>query len=102
MDGYRTATHLDYACIVRLLTDGDTEGVLVRSLLRSDIEPYPLLEISKGPFGVTSEGITGYSPKGVPCTIRIADNSLQNVELKFVGNQWIAPEMGSVILLIVH
>lgn len=41
MKSHRTATHLDYAFIVRLLIDGDKEGVLVRSLLRSDEEAYP-------------------------------------------------------------
>lgn len=100
MKGYRTATHFDYAYILRLLIDGDRNGVLVRSLFRSDTEPYPLLEISKGEYSVTADGLNGFSLKGERCTIRIADNPLHNIELKRGDAEWFAPEMSSVILLI--
>lgn len=100
MKGYRTATHLDYAYVLRLLIDGDEQGVLVRSLFRSDKDPYPLLEISKGPYTLTADGLNGFSPEGEKCVVRISDNSLHNVELKRGGAEWMAPEMSSVILLI--
>ncbi len=100
MKGYRTATHLDYAYILRLLIDGDKKGVLVRSLLRSDKEPYSLLEISNGKYSVTEDGIVGFSPEGEKYLIRIADNSLHNVVLKRGDSEWMAPEMSSVILLV--
>lgn len=100
MKGYRTATHLDYAYVLRLLIDGDEQGVLVRSLFRSDKNPYQLLEISKGPYTLTADGLNGFSPEGEKCIVRISDNSLHNVELKRGDAEWMAPEMSSVILLI--
>jgi hypothetical protein len=100
MKGYRTATHLDYEYILRLLISGDEKGVLVRSLFRSDKEPYPLLQISKGPYLLTLEGLISFSPEGEKCIIRIADNSLHNVEIKRGDIEWMAPEMSSIILLI--
>ncbi len=100
MKGYRTATYLDYAYVLRLLIDGDEQGVLVRSLFRSDKTPYPLLEISKGPYKLTADGLNGFSPEGEKCIVRISDNSLHNVELKRGDAEWMAPEMSSVILLI--
>jgi hypothetical protein len=98
-DNHRTATKADYAFILWLLTDGD-ERVLVRSLLRSDTAPYPLLDISKGPYRLSEEGISGFSVEGEPYTIRITDSNLHNVEMRRGDGDWIAPEMGSVILLI--
>jgi hypothetical protein len=100
MKGYRTATHLDYAYILRLLIDGDKYDVLVRSLLRSDEGPYPLLQISNGPYTLTADGLNGFSSDGEKCTVRISDNSLHNVELKRGDAEWVTPEMSSVILLI--
>ena len=100
MKGYRTATYLDYAYILRLLIDADEQGVLVRSLLRSDVEPYPLLEISNGDYSVPVDGLNGFSLEGEKCTIRIVDNPLHNVEIKRGNCDWTAPEMSSVILLV--
>lgn len=100
MKGYQTATDLNYAFILRMLINGDEQGVLVRSLLRSDTEPYPLLEISKGPYGLTSDGLHGYSLEGEKVTIRISDNSIHNIEMKRGDGEWTAPEMSSVILLL--
>jgi hypothetical protein len=99
-DGYRTATPADYAYITRLLTDGHEQGVLVRSLFRSDKVPYPLLDISQGPFQVTEEGVEGFSLEGQLFTLRITSTPLHNVELRRGEDEWIAPEMGSIILLI--
>lgn len=100
MKSHRTATHLDYAFIVRLLIDGDKQGVLVRSLLRSDEEVYPLLDISQGDYSVSAEGVTGFSLNGERCILRIADTPLHHVELKRGEKEWTAPEMSSIILLI--
>lgn len=100
MDGYRQATSFDYAYIVRLLIDGDEKGVMVRSLFRSDMDPYPLLDISRGPFNVSEDGVEGFTKDGEFCVIRITDTLLHNVELKRGNNDWMAPEMGSVILLV--
>jgi hypothetical protein len=97
---YRQATPLDYAYIVRLLIDGDEMGVLVRSLLRSDQPPYPLLDISRGPFRVTADGIEGYSLEGQLCCLKIMDNAMGNVALRRGDSDWLELEMGSVILLI--
>lgn len=99
-DNHRTATRADYSYILRLLTDGDEQGVLVRSLFRSDTAPYPLLDISKGPYQLSQEGISGFSVDGESHTIRITDSNLHNVEMRRGEGDWIAPEMGSVILLI--
>lgn len=98
-DNHRTATKADHAYILRLLTDGD-EGVLVRSLFRCDTAPYPLLSISRGPYRLSQEGISGFSVEGELHTIRITDSNLHNVEMRRGDGDWIAPEMGSVILLI--
>ena len=100
MKGYRTATHLDYAYILRLLIDGDEDGVLVCSLFRCNTEPYPLQEMSKGDYSVTEEGLNGFSHDGESCTIRITDSPVHNVELKRGNGEWIAPELSSIILLI--
>lgn len=99
-NSYRTATSADYAYILRLLIDGDEQGVLVRSLFRSDTAPYPLLEISRGPYSLSPDGISGFSVEGESHTIRITDTNLHNVEMRRGQEDWIAPEMGSVILLI--
>lgn len=99
-NSYRTATSADYAFILRLLRDGDEQGVLVRSLLRSDVAPYSLLSISKPPYRLSPEGIEGLSSDREPYTIRITDTSVHNVEMRRGQGDWIAPEMGSVILLI--
>lgn len=99
-DKHRTATSADYARILQLLMDGDEQGVLVRSLFRSDTAPYPLLDISKGPYRLSEEGISGFSVEGEPHTIRITDALLHNVEMRRGHGEWIAPEMGSIILLI--
>ncbi len=96
---HRKATCADYARIVRLLTDGD-RGVLVRSLVRCDQDPYPLLDISRGPFILTEHDIRGFSMDGKPHALRITDTELCNVELRRSSNDWFAPEMGGVILLI--
>lgn len=61
---------------------------------------YPLLEISKGPFRLSSEGLSGFSLEGEPCTIRITDATIHFVEMRRGEGSWIAPEMGSVILLV--
>lgn len=100
MKGYRTATSLDLAYILRMLTDGDSQGVLVRSLLRSDLAPYPLLEISRPPYRLSQAGIEGFSLEGERCMFRITDTPLHYVELQRGGQNWIAPEMSSVILLV--
>lgn len=100
LDGYRTATKADYTYILRLLNDGDEQGVLVRSLFRSDTTPYPLLDISIGPYSLSLEGISGFSVEGEPHTIRITDTALHNVEMRRGEGDWMAPEMGSIILLI--
>ncbi len=99
MEGYRTATHLDYAYLARLLTDGNESDVLVRSLLRSDKGAYPLLDISSGPYLVTAEGIEGFSKNGERCTLRIAETPLRSVELRQGDGEWMAPEMSSVLLV---
>ena len=95
-DEYRTATSADYAYIVRLLTNGDQE-VLVRSV-NTVKEPYPLANITKGPFGTTTEGITGYSLEGEPCTLRITNTKLGYVEIRRGNGSWYAPEMDGIIL----
>jgi len=100
MNRYRTATHLDQAYVLRLLTDGDREGVLVRSLLRSDASPYSLLDISKPPYRLSEAGIEGFSRQGERCTIRITDTERHYVELRRGDDDWLAPEMSSVILLV--
>jgi hypothetical protein len=96
---HRTATPADYAFIVRMLIDGD-QGILVRSLFRSDKAPYPLLSICQGPFQVTSDGIEGLSLDGKPHTLRIANTDLCNVELRPEGGEWFTPEMGGAILIL--
>ena len=98
-DNYITATSADYAFIARMLIDGD-QGILVRSLFRSDQEPYPLLSICQGPFKVTSDGIEGLSLDGKPHTLRIADTDLCNVELRPEGGEWFSPELGGVVLIL--
>ncbi len=85
---------------MRLLVDGDQKGVLVRSLLRSDEEPYPLLDISKGPYLVTAEGVEGFSKEGEWHTFRISETPLRNIELRRGEGEWVAPEMSGVIILI--
>lgn len=99
-DNYRTATSADYAYILRLLIDGDEQGVLVRSLFRSDVAPYPLHSISQAPYRLSQDGIEGLSLDGEPHTIRITDTPLHNVEMRRGQEDWIAPEMGSIVLLI--
>lgn len=98
MKGYRTATHLDYAYILRLLIDGN--NVFVHSLFRNDEESYLLSEISKGEYSVTADGLNGFSLEGEKCVIRITDNPIHNVEMRRGDSEWIAPEMSSVILLV--
>jgi len=98
-NGYRKATPADYAFIVRMLIAGD-QRVLVRSLVRSDKAPYPLISICQGPFRVTSDGIEGLSIDGRPHTLRIADTDLCKVELRPEGGEWFKPEMGGVILIL--
>lgn len=100
MKGYRIATHLDYAYILRLLVSGDKEGVLVRSLFRNNVKPYPLLEISKGPYSLKLEGLVGFSAGNEECVICITDSLLHNVKMKRGDAEWVAPEMSSVILLV--
>jgi hypothetical protein len=99
---YRTATRADYARIVQLLMERDGRLVLVRSLFRSDTPPYPLRSISKGPYTLSPEGIEGFSLEGEPYAIRITENDLHNVEIRRGQGEWMAPEMGSIILLIVR
>lgn len=97
---HRTATSADYARILKLLMDGEEQGVLVRSLFRSDTAPYPLLSISRGPYAISEEGIEGFSLDGEPYAIRITDAPLHNVEMRRGQGDWMAPEMGGIILLI--
>jgi len=98
-DNYRTATKADHAYIVRLLADGN-RGVLVRSMFRSDQDPYPLLDITKGPFGITAEGITGFSLDGEVRTLRITETSLGHVEMRQGDGDWYAPELSGIVLLV--
>lgn len=100
LNGYRTATSADYAYVLRLLTDGDEQGVLVRSLYRCDVAPYPLLDISRGPYSLSVDGISGFSVEGEPYTIRITETDLHSVEMRRGDGEWMAPELGSVILLV--
>ncbi len=100
MKCYRTATHQDYEDILRLLLGGDEQGVLVRRLNFFGEGPFPLLEISQGPYALTSDGIAGFSSDGEKCFVRIVDNPLHNVELKRGDGEWVSCEMSSVILLI--
>jgi hypothetical protein len=99
LNDYRTATNADYVRVLQLLVDG-SESVLVRSLFRCNEAPYPLVSISRGPYALSQDGISGFSVDGEPCTIRITDSDLHNVEMRCGDDGWIAPEMGSVILLI--
>lgn len=98
---YRIATKADYECIYRLLICGDEQGVLVRSLFRCEEAPYSLLSISRGPYSLSLDGISGFSIDGKFHTIRITDTDLHNVEMRREGSDdWVAPEFGSIILLI--
>ncbi len=96
----RTATSADYARILQLLMEGVEEGVLVRSLFRESESPYPLQSISRGPYQLLQDGIEGFSLDGEPHTIRITESDLHNVEMRRGQGEWMAPEMGGIILLI--
>lgn len=100
MKDYRTATSADYPYILRQLVSKNAQGVLVRSLLRPEKELYPLLEISKGEYTLSPEGVAGFSMDGRKCTLRISPHELHYVELKYDEGEWVAPELSSVILLV--
>ncbi len=100
MKGYRTATHLDYELVLRLLLAGDEQGVLVRRVNVVGEGPFPLLEISQGPYTLTSDGLAGFSSDGEMCFVRIVDNPLHNVELKRGDGEWVSFEFSPAILLI--
>ena len=97
---YRTATAADYRYILLLLNEGEERGVLVRSLGHPEQQPYSLLSISKGPFGLSRDGITGFSNTGEPCCIRITETPLRNIELQRGSSDWFPPEQGGIILLV--
>ncbi len=88
--------------ILNLLNSG-SKTVKVRSMLRSDHPPYPLLDIAKGPFSLKKEDqkniLTGFdSNTNQEVSLRINDSGY--VELKKGLENWYGPEMDGVILLI--
>lgn len=100
LKGYRVATPSDYQYILALLLCGSKGEVLVHSVNTVGVEPYRLTEISKGPYSLTSEGLSGFSLGGEKSVIRIVDNPLHNIELKRGDSEWFAPEMSSIVLLV--
>jgi hypothetical protein len=100
MKGYKKVSGADLPRVAQFLIAGDRDAVLVRSLYRADIAPYPLLDISRGPYVYASGVLMGFSKSGVPTSVRISDSDLQHVELCEGSGEWFAPEMGGVILLL--
>ena len=100
MKGYRTATHLDYELVLCLLLAGDEQGVLVRRINSVGEKPFPLHEISKGPYTLTPDGLAGFSSDDERCFVRIADSPFHNVELKRGDGEWVSFEFSPAILLI--
>ncbi len=100
MDGYRIAGKGDLPDILHRLKSGDHKGVLVRSLYRSDTEPYALLELCRGPFTLQEGILSGFANNGEHALLRIADSSLSHVEIKLGNEEWFGPELSSIVLLI--
>jgi hypothetical protein len=97
---YRVATPADYQAIIDGLQSGDAERTLVRQINKPHVSPFPLLEISQGPYTLTENGLEGFSKSGEKCFVKISDSPLKNVILKEGDGDWYPPELGSVVLLI--
>lgn len=100
----RMATQNDLSFILTTLRS-NKKIVLVRSLMQPLKEPYPLMDICKGPMYVSEEGLHVISLKGMATTFRIVEvkntsTALHTVELREGQGAWYAPELGPVVLLV--
>ena len=100
MKGYRTATRDDIRVIFEGLISGEKKRVLFRSLLKSEVEAYPVLDICEGPFYRRGYFIEGFSLNGESYSLRIVSTRQNTIEIKKDRGKWCGPEMGSVIILI--
>ncbi len=101
MSTHRRATSADYPLILKLLNENVKEGVLVGYSIQSNKSPYPLLNISEGPFRISEDGIEVFSLKPrIRYTVRIRTDVLGSLEMRRGDEKWESPEVGPLFLLV--
>ena len=100
INDYKPVLHEDYEIVIAALTSGKRERVLVRMLNHRPEEAFPLLDVAKGPFVLSKEGITGFSLQGEFYIVRINDNGY--VEMRCGDQGWRTPDIFPSQLLLLN